>query len=303
VSKALGAEEGLGSVVASESLPEASVASVVEEALGSEVEEQQVVMETLEPEVVAAVEEVLELETTVQVEAIDAKLPADVCAPRGLEYPTTFVGEVPAAEESEMQELVDPINAEGESPAVAEVAADVEDDTTQVVLEHETSMDDATELSEAADPDVPSTDGSEAPATADECTAPSTDDVNAAFETDPESDTEAANRCSMDVNSDSDAEDAFPTASASASTTSLFIPGPYVTERKTVRVFETVTETVRVSVVTQTETVSTVVTAVPQTVEETVYETETVRITVSVPVEEQKKRAKAKETKGCRKWF
>ncbi|KAL2264222.1 hypothetical protein VTK26DRAFT_54 [Humicola hyalothermophila] len=85
-------------------------------------------------------------------------------------------------------------------------------------------------------------------------------------------------------------EEATSTASHSlATTTSLFIPGPFVTERKTVRVFETVTETVRVSVVTQTETVSTVVTAVPQTVEETVYETETVRITVSVPVEERDK--------------
>ncbi|KAK3903864.1 hypothetical protein C8A05DRAFT_42990 [Staphylotrichum tortipilum] len=102
-------------------------------------------------------------------------------------------------------------------------------------------------------------------------------------------------------------EEPAPTTSAtSASTTSLFIPGPYVTERKTVRVFETVTETVRVSVVTETETVSTVVTAVPQTVEETVYETETVRITVSVPVEEQMDRERKKkkgEGKECKGWF
>ncbi|KAK0747415.1 hypothetical protein B0T21DRAFT_354287 [Apiosordaria backusii] len=72
-----------------------------------------------------------------------------------------------------------------------------------------------------------------------------------------------------------------------------FIPGPFVTQHKTVRVFETVTETVRVSIVTQTETVSRVVTAIPQTVEQTVYETETVKFTVSIPVEEEK----TKETK------
>jgi len=57
-----------------------------------------------------------------------------------------------------------------------------------------------------------------------------------------------------------------------------------VTERKTIRVYETITETVRVSVTT-TETASMVETAIPQTVEETVYETETVRITVSIPVD------------------
>ncbi|GAB1312852.1 hypothetical protein MFIFM68171_03062 [Madurella fahalii] len=91
-----------------------------------------------------------------------------------------------------------------------------------------------------------------------------------------------------DYDSDSDND---RDSHSSASSSEVFIPGPYVTERKTVRVFETVTETVRVSVVTQTETVSTVVTAVPQTVEETVFETETVRITVSVPVGERKKRA------------
>ena len=57
-----------------------------------------------------------------------------------------------------------------------------------------------------------------------------------------------------------------------------------VTQRTTIRVFETITETVRVSV-TATETVSFVETAVPQTVEETVYETETLRVTVSIPVD------------------
>ncbi|KAL2117161.1 hypothetical protein VTJ04DRAFT_9329 [Mycothermus thermophilus] len=124
---------------------------------------------------------------------------------------------------------------------------------------------------------------------------------------DPDLD-EPTGRCSIDISSDSDAEEAEPAPSSSASTSSVFIPGPFVTERKTVRVYETVTETVQVSVVTKTETVSTVVTAVPQTVEETVFETETVRITVSVPVEEQKtKKVKAGSEKACKekggKWF
>ncbi|KAK4197894.1 hypothetical protein QBC40DRAFT_98935 [Triangularia verruculosa] len=76
-----------------------------------------------------------------------------------------------------------------------------------------------------------------------------------------------------------------------------FIPGPFVTQHKTVRVFETVTEIVRVSVVTKTQTVSRVVTAIPQTVEQTVYETETVKITVSLPVEEEEKTTTTTETK------
>ncbi|KAK1754431.1 hypothetical protein QBC47DRAFT_383910 [Echria macrotheca] len=59
-----------------------------------------------------------------------------------------------------------------------------------------------------------------------------------------------------------------------------------ITERKTIRVYETITETVRVSVTaTETSTASEIETAVPQTVEETVYETETVRVTVSIPVD------------------
>jgi len=65
------------------------------------------------------------------------------------------------------------------------------------------------------------------------------------------------------------------------SSSNLIFP---VTQRTTIRVFETITETVRVSV-TATETVSFVETAVPQTVEETVYETETLRVTVSIPVD------------------
>ncbi|AEO71799.1 uncharacterized protein THITE_2124634 [Thermothielavioides terrestris NRRL 8126] len=127
---------------------------------------------------------------------------------------------------------------------------------------------------------------------------------------------ELADLCGWDDDNDNDNDDedlpvpATPSVSAptSATTTSapVFVLGPLVTSRTTVRVFETVTETVRVSVVTQTETVSTVVTAVPQTVEETVFETETVRITVSVPVEEKKREGTEKKGKGkgsCGRFF
>ncbi|SPQ27210.1 5e064fea-7bfd-4d8c-b240-2e0574ed050c [Thermothielavioides terrestris] len=127
---------------------------------------------------------------------------------------------------------------------------------------------------------------------------------------------ELADLCGWDDDDTDNDEDeglplpATPSASAptSATTTSapVFVLGPLVTSRTTVRVFETVTETVRVSVVTQTETVSTVVTAVPQTVEETVFETETVRITVSVPVEEKKREGTEKKGKGkgsCGRFF
>ncbi|KAL2160795.1 hypothetical protein VTH06DRAFT_992 [Thermothelomyces fergusii] len=125
-----------------------------------------------------------------------------------------------------------------------------------------------------------------------------------------EVDGDADGDCEEEEESADDAAVAAATAgtASSAATSSASLAGPLVTERKTVRVFETVTETVRVSVVTQTETVSTVVTAVPQTVEETVYETETVRITVSVPVEEQQQQKKKKAQaagKGCKRtgWF
>lgn len=101
-----------------------------------------------------------------------------------------------------------------------------------------------------------------------------------------------------DNTEDNDDEDLQANCSPPSSTTTSSAIGPFVTQRRTVRLFETVTETVRVSVVTQTETVSTVVTAVPQTVEETVYETETVRITVSVPVEGQKQK-QMEENDGC----
>ncbi|KAK4142020.1 uncharacterized protein C8A04DRAFT_13604 [Dichotomopilus funicola] len=101
-----------------------------------------------------------------------------------------------------------------------------------------------------------------------------------------------------EVDNSENSDDDLPANCNPPSTTSSAL-GPLVTQRRTVRLFETVTETVRVSVVTQTETVSTVVTAIPQTVEETVYETETVRITVSVPVEGQKAVEKKEEKEGC----
>ncbi|KAK4111049.1 hypothetical protein N656DRAFT_780840 [Canariomyces notabilis] len=124
----------------------------------------------------------------------------------------------------------------------------------------------------------------------------------------PTPNAEAGSGCDVDADydydydSDHDTDEPFTTTpSPVPSSSEVFVPGPFVTERKTVRVFETVTETVRVSVVTQTETVSTVVTAVPQTVEETVYETETVRITVSVPVNEGGKGEKRRRgSSGCR---
>ncbi|EAQ84090.1 hypothetical protein CHGG_10494 [Chaetomium globosum CBS 148.51] len=164
------------------------------------------------------------------------ELPADMCPPRGPEYPITMADETPAEEQIIPEAATDAAATEQEQPAGA---------------------------------------------------------------------------CGPN-SSDSDTEEEEESVAAAAPT-STFLPGPLVTERTTVRVFETVTQTVRVSVVTQTETVSTVVTAVPQTVEETVYETETVRITVSVPVDEQQqqqqqqKKVKAKPAKGCQEkgggWF
>jgi hypothetical protein len=163
----------------------------------------------------------------------------------------------------------------------------------QVVMEASPAADEETEMLASAS-EVEESTASENEVSSEDCTAPTADSE------------EDADSCQTADDTDNDSEtDDLPTAAASASTLD-FIPGPFVTERKTVRVFETVTETVRVSVVTETETVSHVVTAVPQTLEETVYETETVRITVSVPVEERKKGG-AKAAKGCKEkgrgWF
>ncbi|KAK0705624.1 hypothetical protein B0H67DRAFT_649932 [Lasiosphaeris hirsuta] len=59
-----------------------------------------------------------------------------------------------------------------------------------------------------------------------------------------------------------------------------------VLEKKTVRIYETITRTVKVRV-SATETVFFIETAIPQTIEETVYETETIRITVSIPMDSE----------------
>lgn len=73
---------------------------------------------------------------------------------------------------------------------------------------------------------------------------------------------------------------------------------PFVTEKTTIRVYETITETVLISATaaaptTTTTTESVVETAIPQTVEETVYETETIRVTVSVPADAEQAEATA----------
>jgi hypothetical protein len=255
--------------------PEAEASSVEQEAVGAAETEQQV----LETEVVDVGEEVEAPEVIVEEAGNVEKGVADVCALRGLEYPVTLVGEEPVLDESEAEGVVER-EAEEDTSLLSEVTEEVQ----EAVLGNSPSTDDETEEAEST-------------STVDECTAPapSTDDNDAEAEHEPPAE--------ADLDLEIDAP--HPNTTPSASTTSLFIPGPFVTERKTVRVFETVTETVRVSVVTQTETVSTVVTAVPQTVEETVYETETVKITVSVPVEEQMVgKQKAKATKGCKKgWF
>jgi hypothetical protein len=302
-STALPVVEGLGDVLAAVSVTEGEaegqVREVVVEEVPVEAPEDGPSTETVEAEGSESAAEVVEPEITVDADSVDFRLPADVCAPRGLEYPITMVGEVPVLEETEVED----------SSAASERSPDSEHETGQTVLADSTPVEDDAETSTAAlateDPEIPASVDSPEEAIADKPT-----DVSLEDDADSEHE-EPAGKCEIDADADADidsnTEEALSTLSASASapSTSAFIPGPFVTERKTVRVFETVTETVRVSVVTQTETVSTVVTAIPQTVEETVYETETVRITVSVPVEEQKK-VKAKETKGCKGkkgWF
>ncbi|KAL2179767.1 uncharacterized protein P884DRAFT_290047 [Thermothelomyces heterothallicus CBS 202.75] len=252
-----------------------------------------------------AEEEEEEEEEEGKVVAPAISLPADVCPPRGLEYPITLVGEVPELGEAESEE--DQSSAALQTPFHPESPADQE-----AVLEQSAAL-------EPENPEESNASFEAAPAEAEG--KPEQDgpagrcDVDADFEEEEEE--ESADPDTDDAEEDAAVPAAATTATGSstgsASTPPAFLPGPFVTERKTVRVFETVTETVRVSVVTQTETVSTVVTAIPQTVEETVYETETVRITVSVPVEEQrhqqqqqqKQKKKVQASKGCRRtgWF
>ncbi|KAK4038179.1 hypothetical protein C8A01DRAFT_37884 [Parachaetomium inaequale] len=298
-STALPTVEGLGGVVAAVEAPEGEAGGEVEEVVVEEPKEE-VVAGIVEVEDFEPAEEVVKPEITAEAEALDFSLPADVCAPRGLEYPITIVGEAPVLEETEVQD---------DSSTASEVSPDLDPEADQTILADSVPVEDDVETSTATS----AAEGLETPAspdTPDEATADEAADTLLDAETETERE-EPSGKCEIDadadIDSDSDTEEALPTpsTSASAASTSVFIPGPFITERKTVRVFETVTETVRVSVVTQTETVSTVVTAIPQTVEETVYETETVRITVSVPVEEQKK-MKAKERNGCKGkkgWF
>ncbi|KAK4102501.1 hypothetical protein N658DRAFT_495208 [Parathielavia hyrcaniae] len=276
-----------------ETAQESEVVTVVE-GEGGMVEAEQ----TLEVEFVAADEQVPQPEIVGEGEVRDYWGVADVCALPLLEYPVSLVGEAPLSDEAEVEEAVQ---------GMAEVMPSQfpEEEEESAVLTDSTPVDGADEA-----PEESQTDAEQQASDIDECTAPtspSTEDLESPINAPADDDhLPIGDRCEVDLDMDTDTDMDIDEALPATTTSSHFIPGPFVTERKTVRVFETVTETVRVSVVTQTETVSTVVTAVPQTVEETVYETETVRITVSVPVEEQMAagKVKAKGIKGCKKgWF
>ncbi|KXX77823.1 Midasin [Madurella mycetomatis] len=194
-----------------------------------------------------------------------ASVPETEAVEEGAESPAAVDQRDPALHE------VPPVMTEPETVPVEDYVAPTTEADNNLPTEPESDIIDGEDY--LCDKDVPSSSQEPVPDS-----IPSTDA------------TDCLPHADYDYNSDYDG-DSDKDGHSSASSSEVFIPGPYVTERKTVRVFETLTETVRVSVVTQTETVSTVVTAVPQTVEETVFETETVRITVSVPVEERKKRA------------
>ncbi|KAK3304667.1 uncharacterized protein B0T15DRAFT_250353 [Chaetomium strumarium] len=259
---------------------------------------------------------------------------ADILA-GGLELPTSIpMEEVPGSVEAEAVEVEQPAEASElplgneQSDDASELPREVED--SAAAIEERSDSELAAELEGSVPPASPASettaeklDNAEANAAVDE--VPSADDEECsaaptAVPPEPTEPEEPVDSCEA-VDSDSDMgvgsseefenqeeeEELLPTPSSStpssSSSSTVFIPGPFVTERKTVRVFETLTETVRVSVVTETETVSTVVTAVPQTVEETVYETETVRITVSVPVEEQGSSSRKAASGSCGGWF
>ncbi|KAK4444045.1 hypothetical protein QBC34DRAFT_416046 [Podospora aff. communis PSN243] len=102
--------------------------------------------------------------------------------------------------------------------------------------------------------------------------SPASDDEDTATTTTDEISAKATHPCESYVRSQ---------MAADAAPTPLVFPD---IQRITTKVFETITKTVRVRITT-TETVSYIETAVPQTVEETVYETETLRVTVSIPVD------------------
>ncbi|KAJ4307244.1 hypothetical protein N0V88_000625 [Collariella sp. IMI 366227] len=279
------------------------VVSTVEEVPAPVVEEleQQPFPVISDSETMLAAEEVsedaTEVENLVEEGTLGFTSWADIIALLGPQYPLTLAGEAPFAEESEaledtavrVEETVDTLDLVED-----ELVTDPEEslDTDEALLTP--SVDGTSSVEKAAiEPELD---------TASEALQA---DLNTATSTEPVEDTQSD---VDDVDSDLESNEEEQcnnqaTPSSSASTSAVFVPGPFVTQHKTVRVFETVTETVRVSVVTETETVSTVVTAIPQTVEETVYETETIKITVSVPVEEQdgiKKKAKATAAKGKR---
>ncbi|KAL2149724.1 hypothetical protein VTH82DRAFT_8376 [Thermothelomyces myriococcoides] len=278
--------DGLGSLGAAAE-PAAVVAKDVEhvdtvqepqaESAGAEAAQAEKVSTTPAEQAVEAEEAKTTTEEEDKAPALALSIPKDVCPLPGLEYPITLVGEVPGSDE-----------------VVAE------EDRSQVAQETVTQPEEA--VSENIEKSADSFEPVETVAKAVLEQDDSAD--NCDNEADVGQEEEEAVNAVVPTSASLAADSAAPTSSAT------FLSGPLVTERKTVRVFETVTETVRVSVVTQTETVSTVVTAIPQTVEETVFETETVRITVSVPVEEQKqqqqqKQKKAQPSKGCKRssWF
>ncbi|KAL2132205.1 hypothetical protein VTI74DRAFT_4092 [Chaetomium olivicolor] len=287
VSTALPLVEEAENVVTLPEPPAISVEANVEEPPAAEKPVQQVFMDISEPEVMEAAEGVPEAETLAEEAPLHVTSWADILGLMGPQYPITMAGEEPVPKDLETVESQDAVE-------FRDVTEDDQAITSEAPLNTEGTI--------LADDD-----------TAAEAESESIAEINVSAEN-----PDGAELDSEVSDTDSDEEEPLeqcnspPTPSTSASTSAVFVPGPFVTQHKTVRVFETVTETVRVSVVTQTETVSTVVTAVPQTVEETVYETETVRITVSVPVEEQdatKKKAKAtgvgrvKKGKSCGGWF
>ncbi|KAK4135730.1 hypothetical protein BT67DRAFT_433163 [Trichocladium antarcticum] len=283
-----------------------------EEQRGGEEEEEREV--DLPPVVVPVVEE-----AAVDAPALDAPGPlafsplADILAAWALQYPMSSLDAAPATADTAEPLPEDIVSAGSEDNLCEEglseaaPAADSAEDATADAGE-DASMENATLEGCAAAAEAPANDSpDEGPQVAAEHQEEHPDAYLCESNPQPRPAQAASHHSACDMpagddDDDDEAEAEAPSLSApSASTTSLFIPGPLVTERKTVRVFETVTQTVRVSVVTQTETVSTVVTAVPQTVEETVYETETVRITVSVPVEERQQKGRGKA--GCGGWL
>ncbi|KAK4235682.1 hypothetical protein C8A03DRAFT_46219 [Achaetomium macrosporum] len=324
--------EDIDVVVSEQEVPSVAETVAMEQDVVAE-QREQILMHSLEPEVKAPAEEISGDEIpAIDTDTLGFSPVSDILA-GGFELPTSVpMEEAPesveaeAAEAAEIEQIVESPESLGSEPSGAVEPSPEVGDTASATGAPSTS-ESAAELEDSA-PFESKTSASPTPESTIEvddaeqakANAAANDSPSAAPEaTEPEEEEQPINhQCEIDFDMDSDSEDSeneeapLPTPSSTTpSSSSVFVPGPLVTERKTVRVFETVTETVRVSVVTQTETVSTVVTAVPQTVEETVYETETVRITVSVPVEEQGKKARptgsgsGKKGRGgtCGGWF